>query len=112
MTSEVAELQRQVITGCQIVGQQRLVEGFGHISARLPEGDRILMTPRKALGLVRDPAELLTLDLEGRVLAGDGRPAVEVAMHVAVFRRRPDVRAIARTPSRTAAAFPGQDRPV
>jgi len=112
MTSEVAELQRQMVTGCQILSQQRLVEGFGHISARLPEGDRILMTPRKALGLVKDPAELLTLDLEGRVLAGEGRPAVEVAMHVAVYRRRPDVRAIARTHSRNAAVFAVLERPV
>ena len=66
MTSEAADLAGQMVTGCAILSEQGLVEGFGHLSARLP-GDRILMTPRKALALVHED-ELLTLDLDGNVL--------------------------------------------
>jgi ribulose-5-phosphate 4-epimerase/fuculose-1-phosphate aldolase len=99
-----------MVTGCMILSEQGLVEGFGHLSARLPD-DRILMTPRKALGLVR-VEELLTLDLDGNVLGGEGRPAVESAMHLAIYRRRPDVQAIARTHSRACAVFGASGRPV
>jgi ribulose-5-phosphate 4-epimerase/fuculose-1-phosphate aldolase len=106
-----AELREQMVTGCSILSDQGLVEGFGHLSARLPGDDRVLMTPRKALGLVR-AEELLTLDLEGKVLEGAGRPAVEVAMHLAIYRRRPDVGAVARTHSRAAAVFCATGRPI
>jgi ribulose-5-phosphate 4-epimerase/fuculose-1-phosphate aldolase len=110
MTSEDTDLAAQMVTGCTILSEQGLVEGFGHLSARL-SGNRILMTPRKALALVQEE-ELLTLDLEGKVLAGEGRPAVESAMHLAIYRHRPDVQAIARTHSRACAVFAVTDRPV
>ena len=110
MTSNGSDLRAQMVTGCGILSDQGLVEAFGHLSARLPDG-RILMTPRKALGLVQ-PDELLVLDLDGGVLSGAGRPAVEIAMHLAVYRRRPDVQAIARTHSRAAAVFGVLGRPL
>jgi ribulose-5-phosphate 4-epimerase/fuculose-1-phosphate aldolase len=110
MTSEQTDPRSQMVTGCAILSDQGLVEGFGHLSARLP-GDRILMTPRKALGLVT-AEELLTLDLDGKVIGGSGRPAVETAMHLGVYRRRPDVQAIARTHSRAAAVFGALGRSV
>jgi ribulose-5-phosphate 4-epimerase/fuculose-1-phosphate aldolase len=108
--AEQDDLTTKMVTGCAILSDQGLVEGFGHLSARLP-GDRVLMTPRKALGLVTAD-ELLTLDLDGNVVSGSGRPAVEVAMHLGVYRRRPDVQAIARTHSRAAAVFGALGRPV
>src|SRR5829696_3557724 len=80
MSSKQTDLKTQMVTGCAILSDQGLVEGFGHLSARLA-GERILMTPRKALGLV-SADELLTLDMDGNVLAGEGRPAVEVSMHL------------------------------
>ena len=110
MTSDASDLAEQIVTGCAILSEQGLVEGFGHLSARLP-GDRILMTPRKALALVRDD-ELLTLDAGGNVLEGEGRPALEAAMHLAIYRHRPDVQAIARTHSRACAVFAASGQPV
>jgi ribulose-5-phosphate 4-epimerase/fuculose-1-phosphate aldolase len=110
MTFDATDLKAQMVTGCAIMSEQGLVEGFGHLSARLP-GDRILMTPRKALGLVR-PDELLTLDVQGNVVEGVGRAAVETAMHLAIYRRRADVQAIARTHSRACAVFGASARPV
>jgi ribulose-5-phosphate 4-epimerase/fuculose-1-phosphate aldolase len=98
------ELRAQVLTACRVLNHFRIVEGFGHVSARVPHAERILFTPRRALGLVREN-ELIELDLEGRQVAGDAGPALEVAMHLAVFRRRPDVMAIARGHPRHVAAY-------
>lgn len=111
MTSELLRLQTEMATGCAILSQRRLVEGFGHLSARIPGTDHILMTPRKALGLVQAD-ELLTLDLDGNVVQGDARPAVEVSMHVAVYRRRPDVQAISRTHSFRTSVFAIAGEPI
>jgi ribulose-5-phosphate 4-epimerase/fuculose-1-phosphate aldolase len=105
------ELRAEMLTACRVLSHFRIVEGFGHISARIPGIERILMTPRRALGLVRE-AELIELDLEGRQVAGEGRPALEVPMHLAVYRRRLDVLAIARGHPRHVAAYACAGEPL
>jgi ribulose-5-phosphate 4-epimerase/fuculose-1-phosphate aldolase len=102
--ASTVDLRAEVLTACRVLTHFRIVEGFGHISARIPGTDRVLFTPRRALGLVTMD-ELIELDLDGRKHAGAGRPALEVAMHLAVFRRRPDVAAIARGHPRHVAAY-------
>jgi ribulose-5-phosphate 4-epimerase/fuculose-1-phosphate aldolase len=99
-----AELRAEIVTACRVLTHFRIVEGFGHITARIPGADRILITPRRALGLVSE-AELVELDLEGSQVAGEGRPPLEFPMHLAVYRRRADVMAIARGHPRNVAAF-------
>lgn len=99
-----AELRAEVLTACRVLSHFRIVEGFGHVSARISGTDRILFTPRRALGLVTE-SELLEIDLDGVKHAGAGSPALEIAMHLAVFRRRPDVMAIARGHPRHVAAY-------
>jgi HCOMODA/2-hydroxy-3-carboxy-muconic semialdehyde decarboxylase len=106
-----AELRAEVLAACRVLTHFRIVEGFGHVSARIPGTDRVLFTPRRALGLVTEP-ELIELDLEGRKHAGAGSPALEVAMHLAVFRRRPDVMAIARGHPRNVAAYACSAEPL
>jgi ribulose-5-phosphate 4-epimerase/fuculose-1-phosphate aldolase len=108
--ASTAELRAEVLAGCRVLHHFRIVEGFGHISARLPDG-KILITPRRALGLVSE-AELVELDLEGRQVGGGGSPPLEVAMHLAVYRRRADVRAIARGHPRHVAAYACAGEPL
>jgi len=105
------ELRAEMLTACRVLNHFRIVEGFGHISARIPGTERILMTPRRALGLVTE-AELIELDLEGHQVAGEGRPPLEVPMHLAVYRRRLDVLAIARGHPRHVAAYACAGEPL
>ena len=81
--TSTAALRAEVLTACRMLTHFRIAEGFGHVSARVAGGERILITPRRALALVTEP-ELVELDLDGRKLAGDGQPPLEVAMHLAV----------------------------
>lgn len=104
------ELRAEIVTACRVLTHFRIVEGFGHISARVGK-DRVLITPRKALGLVSE-AELVELDLAGKQLAGEGRPPLEVPMHLAVYRRRADVMAIARGHPRHVAAYACAGQPL
>jgi ribulose-5-phosphate 4-epimerase/fuculose-1-phosphate aldolase len=97
------DLRAAVLAACRVLTFFRIVEGFGHVSARVG-ADRVLITPRRALGLVTE-AELVELDLDGRQVAGEGGPPLEVPMHLAVYRRRADVKAIARGHPRHVAAY-------
>jgi len=40
------------------------------------------------------PADLLEIDLDGRVIAGLGRPSAETDLHTVIYRDRPEARAI------------------
>ena len=82
----------------------------GNVSARL-DGQRILITPsmlRK--GDIRE-SQLLVTDLEGKVLAGRGKPSSEIKMHLYAYKMRPDVKAMvhAHPPFATAFAAAGLD---
>ena len=98
----------EVITACRVLTHFRIAEGFGHVSTRVGK-DRILITPRRALGLT-SKVDLVELELDGTQRAGAADPPVEVAMHLAIYRRRPDVMAIARGHPRHVAAYalPGE----
>jgi ribulose-5-phosphate 4-epimerase/fuculose-1-phosphate aldolase len=106
-----AELRAEVITACRVLTHFRIAEGFGHVSVRVPGTNRLLITPRKALALVND-AELVEIDGESRKLAGEGDPPLEVMMHICVYRRRPDINAIARGHPRHVAAYACAGQPM
>jgi methylthioribulose-1-phosphate dehydratase len=64
----------------------------GNFSAR--SGGHILITPT---GLDKGqliPADLLEIDLEGRMLAGRGKPSAETGLHTVIYRERGAARAI------------------
>lgn len=106
-----AELRAEVLTACRVLTHFRIAEGFGHVSARIPRSDRILITPRRALGLVIE-ADLVELEADGRQVAGEGNPPLEVAMHLAVYRRRADIIAMARGHPRHVAAYACSGQPL
>ena len=54
----------------------------------------------------------MELDLAGGQVVGEGRPPLETAMHLAVYRRRPDVMAIARGHPRHVAAYACAGEPL
>ena len=104
-------LRVEMLAACRVLTHFRIVEGFGHVSARLGASERLLITPRRALGLVTD-AELVELDLRGHQWAGDGKPPLEVSMHFAIYRRRADVKAIVRGHPRHVAAYACAGEPL
>ncbi len=106
------ELRAEIVTACKVLTYFRIVEGFGHVSARVPGADRIVITPRRALGLVTE-GDLVELDMNGKQVAGElGRPPLEAIMHIAVYKRRPDVMGIARGHPRHVAAYACCGKPL
>jgi HCOMODA/2-hydroxy-3-carboxy-muconic semialdehyde decarboxylase len=105
-----SKLRGEVITACGVLNHFRIAEGFGHVSARVGK-NRILITPRRALGLV-SKVDLVELELGGIQRAGAASPPLEVAMHLEIYRRRPDVMAIARGHPRHIAAYACAGEPL
>lgn len=79
------------------VGRRMYGRGFvtatdGNISARTPEGGILISPTGSCLGTMQ-PGDLVLIDFEGRVLAGEGRPSSEHWMHRTLYAQRPDVMA-------------------
>jgi L-fuculose-phosphate aldolase len=67
----------------------------GNVSMRV--GDEVLITPTSRPKPFLTPEELVWIDLDGRVLRGSLKPTSEWRMHVAIYRKRPDVGAVVHT---------------
>ena len=94
------ELRADVLSACRILTFFRIVEGFGHVSTRIPETDRILITPRRALGLVGEEELVDPVSL----------PVPEARR--SKFRCILPCTAAARTSRRLLAAIPATWRPM
>ena len=65
----------------------------GNISVRL-DPHRVLTSPTAVSKGMMAPDDLVITDLQGCKLAGRRNPSSELAMHLLVYRRRPDVNAV------------------
>ncbi len=84
---------------CQI-GKRMYDSGFvaandGNISVRMNSG-QIITTPTGVSKGFMSPDMLLTVNMEGDVVAANGkwRPSSELKMHLRVYKERPDVKAV------------------
>ena len=87
-------LREDVATANRIAHATGLVTAYGHVSARVPGTDTFLI-PTRASPMLATAAGLLTMDLEGRVLDGEGHPNSEFWIHARIYAARPDVGAVA-----------------
>jgi L-fuculose-phosphate aldolase len=70
----------------------------GHISFRLPDNPSLFFMKAHSIGLDEITMQnILTIDLEGNVVAGTARRHSEVYIHSEIFKARPDVNCIIHT---------------
>jgi L-fuculose-phosphate aldolase len=79
-----------VALGRRVVAARLVVASGGNLAARLPEPDRILVTPRGWALDDLDASVLVTVGLDGRHVFGAHAPTTELALHLAAFEARSD----------------------
>ncbi|MGY4858249.1 class II aldolase/adducin family protein [Cryobacterium sp. AP23] len=77
----------------------------GNISIRLREHEAIVITPSGVRYDVLRPDQMVVIGYDGVVIEGDLFPSTETDVHLAHYRRRPDVNAIVHTESPYANMF-------
>jgi L-ribulose-5-phosphate 4-epimerase len=100
----IEQLKNDVISASRILSRLKLVEGFGHVSARIPNSDRFIITPRISLALVQE-SDLLTMNGDGKVVEGQQAAPIEASLHAAIMKAKPAVNAIMRIHARVANIF-------
>ncbi|MFQ5539723.1 MAG: class II aldolase/adducin family protein, partial [Candidatus Binatia bacterium] len=84
--------KEKVLLVCKVLQRQGLLDGFGHVTLRLPDG-RILSTPKMPPGKV-SMRDLIILNQRGEKVEGLGDRNGETPMHTSIYRARPDVQCI------------------
>lgn len=85
----------------------------GHISFRLPDHPSLFFMKPHSLGLDEfTPDNILTIGMDGNVVAGTSRRHSEVYIHSEIFKVRPDVNCILHTHPPYAVALSATGRPM
>jgi ribulose-5-phosphate 4-epimerase/fuculose-1-phosphate aldolase len=92
MVDPIEAVKEKIVMACKVLQSQGLVDGYGHLTARLTDG-RILSTPHMPPGKVA-LRDLIVIDAQGKKLEGFGEPNGETPMHTSIYKARPDVQCI------------------
>lgn len=84
----------------------------GNVSARLSDGKRFLATPTATSKRVVDAHDIITVDIEGKILSGRKKLFGEWHLHAACFAARDDVRAVIHAHPPAATAFGVARKPL
>src|SRR5687768_18012313 len=87
------------------IGRRIWQKGFcagneGNHSYRIG-ADRVLCTPTGISKGFLKPDDICTVDMEGKQVAGKRKRTSEILMHLAIYKARPDVRAVVRSEEHT-----------
>lgn len=89
-----SSLRQEMLRIGQLLYARNLLVGLdGNLSVRLSDTEILCTRSACHKGLLRDE-DLLIIDNHGTLLRGEGRPTLEMAMHLACYQHRPDVRAV------------------
>ncbi|HEX7928179.1 MAG TPA: class II aldolase/adducin family protein [bacterium] len=95
-----AALLDDLVAANHILYDQGVVDGFGHVSGRDPKNpNQFYMARSMAPGLVTK-ADMQIFDLQGKIVGDDKRPSyLERFIHSAIYKARPDVKAVVHSHS-------------
>ncbi len=97
--------KKELVTFAKRLYDRKLVVGTdGSLSVRL-DGDRIMITPSGLSFGSLEAEDPVVVDQNGKHLQGKRPASLHLAMHLAIYNRRPDARSIAHTLPAFATAF-------
>lgn len=86
--------QKQLLVRCiRMLERSGIMDYNGHASIRLG-ADRMLINIGACQRSSLTVDDICTIDFDGRVLAGRGKPPLEFHLHAGIYKSRPDVQAV------------------
>lgn len=104
-TDPVGTLKAQVAAATRMLVMEGLLDYSGHVSARVPGREAFLIQPATAPRSSVTADDILMVGFDGKVIDGNGRPPVEIPIHIEILKARPDVQAVLHSHMELAIAF-------
>jgi L-fuculose-phosphate aldolase len=87
------ELKQQLVDCIRMLEQSDIIDYNGHASIRLGDG-RMLINIGSCQRSRLTVGDICTIDMEGNVIEGNGKPPLEFHLHAGIYRARADVKAV------------------
>jgi ribulose-5-phosphate 4-epimerase/fuculose-1-phosphate aldolase len=89
----IGDLKRRLTDAIRVLSAEGVLDGSGHLSAKIPGTETFLINPRYA-GILADPADLCIVDFSGERIAGKEPIPLETPIHSVIYRTNADVGSI------------------
>lgn len=90
-------LRQQLADALSMMERAEVIDFNGHMSCRLPGTGHILINSGKSVRSALGADDIIAIDMDGKPVEGDVVPPMEFHIHTEIYRRRPDVAAVAHT---------------
>jgi ribulose-5-phosphate 4-epimerase/fuculose-1-phosphate aldolase len=91
--SDTEQLKQQLCDCIRMLESADIIDYNGHASTRAGEG-RMFINIGTCQRSQLKTEDICTIDFEGNVLEGNGKPPLEFHLHAGIYKARPDVQAI------------------
>jgi L-ribulose-5-phosphate 4-epimerase len=109
----LAELRAEVLLANQALPGYGLVTlTWGNVSAIDRDQGLVVIKPSGVSYEAMTAADLVVLDLEGEIVAGERRPSTDTPTHLALYRAFPDIGAVVHTHSTWATSWAQAGREI
>ena len=93
----VGELRQMLVDALSMMERAEVIDFNGHMSCRLPGTDHVLINSGKSVRSALTADDIIEIDMDGKPVGTDVVPPMEFHIHTEIYRRRPDVNAVAHT---------------
>lgn len=105
------KVKSEIIEVAKLLYSKNFATAFeGNISIK--DGEKVYITPSAMCKGFLEEDMLVVMDLEGNVLEGRYKPSSESKMHLAAYRRRPDIKSVVHAHPPYATAFAVANKPI
>lgn len=105
-------LKSNIAMAIRMLTAEGIMDFNGHLSYRLPGTNRVLINPRKISRTELRAPDIITIDLDSKLVEGDLEPPSENPIHTRIYAARSEVFSIAHVHPQYATVFSIAGRPL
>lgn len=109
--SELSVLKKKLAMSSRMLFNSGLVDYSGHISARIPGSDHLLILPHPVSRATVAADDMVVTDFQGNLIEGKYRAPSEVFMHARAYNARRDIQSVAHLHNHMVAVLSMVDKP-
>jgi len=94
MPTSIETSKQMLVDAILMMERAQIIDFNGHFSARLPGSGHMLINSGKSVRSALTVDDIVTVDMDGKLIEGDAVPPMEFHIHSEIYRRRPDVNAV------------------
>ena len=106
------QLKAKVAQATRMLASQGIIASSGHISARIPGTDRVVIGPGDVTRDILTAADIITVDLNSKKIDGAKAQPLETEIHTGIYRARPDVMSVVHSHPVHSVVFSVTKKPI